>query len=259
MLAPDLLDRRALAWLKPLDVYGRPVTSALRVVGDGVRSIRKKDGTIAVLAAEGFDDYTANFLTPTAPAVGSKHIPLDINSASGEIAARRYDLRLPRDPDPAKADQAQSLFQSVPIEMLPGPGARLTGSACALRVTVRRKSDKNLVENALVRAQSADGQYSARGITDFRGQAVLIFASLPIAFPGAGANLRPDIEAKLAVTVDSSTARFNKPGTGIQNLPAPSFIDPDELGSGSADFSSGTATTIAAGRDVPVTIDWIKP
>jgi hypothetical protein len=259
MLGPDLLDRRALAWLRPVDVYGRPVSSLMRIVGRRVTAIRKKDGTIAVLAADGFDDYTASFLAPTSPAVGSKHIALDIDSASGEVAARRYDLTLPRDPDPAKADKPGSLFQSVAVEMLPGAGARLTGSACALRVTVRRKSDKKLVENALVRAQTEDGQFSARGLTDSRGEAVLIFPSLPIAFPGAGANLRPDIQARVVVTADTGSARFSSPNGSVQGRPEPPFVDPDELGSTAADFSTGTEVTIGAGLNVPLTLDWKQP
>jgi hypothetical protein len=258
MLAPDLLDRRALAWLRPVDVYGRPVTEPMRMVGNGVSAIRKKDGTIALLGAEGFDEYAASFLAPSTPAVGSKLVPLDIQPTSGKVAPRRFDLKLPRNPDPSKAQQANSLFQPVTLEMLPGRGARLTGSACALRVTVRRKSDKKLVENALVRAQSEDEQMSARGVTDSRGEATLIFPSLPIAFPGAGANLRPDIQIRVVVTVDLDTARFNVAGTGFQS-PLPPFVDPDELGSSVADFASGTEVSIAAGRDVPLAIEWSQP
>lgn len=259
MLAPDLLDRRALAWLRPVDVYGRPLTGPLRIVGDGITAIRKKDGTIAVLGANGFDEYTASFLAPTSPAAGSKHVALDIDSTSGEIGARRFDLTLPRDPDPAKADQPDSLFQSVAVQMLPGASARLVGSACALRVTVRRKSDKKFVENALVRAQTEDGAFSARGLTDSRGEATLIFPSLPIAFPGAGANLQPNIQARVVVTADPNSVRFNSPGSTVPERPVPPFIDPDELASTAADFPSGTAVAISAGREVPLALEWTKP
>lgn len=258
MLSPDILDRRALAWLRPVDVYGRAVTLPMQIHGD-VTSVRKTDGSIAILAAAGLDDYTASFLTPSSPAVGSKRVQLDIDPVSREFAPRRFDLRLPRDPDPTKADQAGSIFRSVPIEILPGEGVRLTGSACALRATVRRKSDKKLVENAFVRAQSDDGQFSARGLTDARGEATLVFPSLPIAFPGAGANLRPDIQVQAVVTVNTDSARFNAPDAILRGRRDPAFVDPDELASVAADFASGTQVTISAGRDVPLSLEWTQP
>lgn len=260
MLSPDLLDRRALAWLQLTDVYGRTVDEPVRIRGAGIASVRKRNGTIAITAVEGFEAYSASFLTPSSPAAGSRHVPLDLQPASGEICARRFDLRLPRDPDPAKADKPTSIFQSVVIEMLPGPHSRLVGNACSVRVTVRRKSDKKLVENALVRARSEDEQFTARGVTDARGEATLIFPALPIAFPGAGANLRPEVQAQVVVTVDPAFARFNDPDA----LPAPladnqPLTNPDELGSVDADFSSGAAVGIAAGRELGLAIEWTKP
>jgi len=260
MLSPDLLDRRALAWLRLVDVYGRPVTAPVHTYGEGVTTVRKADGSIAVLSAAGLEDYSASLLAPSSPAVASRRISLDLEPQSAELDARRFELRLPRDPDPAKADRAGSIFRSVEIEMLPSSGARLAGSACALRVTVRRKSDKKLVEHALVRAQSEDGQFSARGLTDPRGEATLIFPALPIAFPGAGANLRTDINARVVVTVDAESVKFNSAQAGPPKARrTPPFVDPDDVGSAAADFASGTQVTITAGREVPVALEWVQP
>lgn len=258
MLSPDLLDRRALARLRPVDTYGRTVDELIRIEGDGVVSVRKSDGTIAITAAEGFESYGASFSTPGSPAVASRTVALGLRPASAELCARRFVLRLPRDTDPAKANQPASVFQSVEVEMLPGPGARLVGSACALRVSVRRKSDKKLIQNALVRARSEDEQFNARGVTDARGEATLIFPSLPIAFPGAGANLRPEVQARLVVTVDPEKARFNEPNQAPPAESAP-LVDPDQLGSIAADFESGAVVAIAAGRELGMAIDWSKP
>src|SRR5262245_60748858 len=151
MRTMDLLDRRALAWLRPVDVYGRTVTAPILIRGDGVTSVRKSDGTIAILTAAGLESYSAGFVAPSTPAVESRKLALDLDPATAEVSARRLELSLPRTPDPTKAAQPASLFRSVDVEMLPGSGARLVGGACALRVTVRRKSDKKLVQNALVR------------------------------------------------------------------------------------------------------------
>lgn len=259
MLSPDLLDRRALALLRPVDVYGHPAGNLL-VRGDGIVSVRKRDGSIAILEAPGFEDYCASLVAPSSPAPGSKAIAMDLEPVTFELSPRRFNLKLPRDPDPANAGDDASLFQPVGIEILPGPGARLSGSACALRVTVVRKSDKKLVENALVRARTDDQQFSARGLTNALGQATLVFPALPVAFPGAGANLLGEIQAHVVVTADPASANFNAPSA----LPGrarstPPFADPDEIGSLAADFASGTAVTIGAGRDVALKVEWTKP
>lgn len=258
--SPDLLDRRALALLRLVDVYGRTIAEPVRIAGDGIRSQRKADGTIAITAAAGFDSYGSAFIAPASPGNESKAVPLDLMPISGELDARRFTLRLPRSPDPATAGDPGSIFQGVVIEMLPGAAARLTGSACALRVTVTRKSDKRVVQNALVRARSEDEQFIARGLTDARGEATLIFPALPIAFPGAGAKLKPGIEARVVVTVDAESARFNDPAAdrlGSESRTA--FADPDDIGSEAPDFANGTAVGIAAGREVGLTIEWTSP
>ena len=260
MLFPDLLDRRALACLRLVDVAGRSVVQQVLVHGEGIATVRKPDRSIAILGASGFEDYCASFLTPSSPAPGSKHLLIDIDPVGAELSPRRFDLQLPRDPDPAKANDPSSLFQAVEIEMLPGRGARLTGSACALRVTVRRKSDSLLIENALVRAQSEDKQFEARGLTDARGEATLIFPSLPLSFAGAGANVSASIPARVVVTIDAASAQFNDEASVSRTArAAPPFVDPDAPGFAATDFSTGTEVAILAGREVPLSLEWAQP
>ena len=82
MLAPDLLDRRALARLVLRDSFGRTVRSPVLVTGEGVRTLVKADGTIAVLDAPGFAAHAAAFAAPPAtPATGSRSIGLAIMPA----------------------------------------------------------------------------------------------------------------------------------------------------------------------------------
>ena len=260
MLSPDLLDRRALAWLRLVDVAGRPVLQRVLVHGDGIASIRKRDGSIAIIGASGFEDYCSSFLVPSSPVPAAKHFPIDIDPVGSELSPRRFDLPLPRDPDPAKAGDPSSLFRAIEIEMLPGRGTRLTGSACVLRVTVRRKSDSMLVQNALVRAQSEDHQFEARGLTDSKGEATLVFPSLPLSFAGAGANVSASIPARAVVSVDPASVQFNdEVSTPRLVRAAPPFVDPDAPGFAAPDFGSGTEVTIGAGRETPLTLEWAQP
>lgn len=260
MRSLDLLDRRALAWLRLVDVAGRPVSQRVLIHGDGISFARKPDRSIAILEASGFEDYCASFVAPSSPAPGSKHLVIDIEPEGAELSPRRFDLSLPRDPDPAKATDPASLFQAVEIEMLPGGGARLTGSACALRVTVRRKSDSALVQNALVRAQTEDQQFEARGLTDTKGEATLIFPSLPLSFAGAGANVGASIPARVVVTVDPASVRFSDEASIPQRVRAsPPFANPDAPGFAAADFGTGTEVIIGAGREAPLELEWAQP
>jgi hypothetical protein len=263
MLSPDLLDRRALALIRLVDVYGRPVEGPVRIVSDGVKTVAKGPGEHAILAAPGFEEHVRTFDAPPAsPAVRSKHILLDLTPVAKHVLPRSFDLRLPRDPDPAHKLQPTSLFQAAEIEMSPSPRASLSGSACALRVTVRRKDDKRLIENALVRAQSDNGLFSARAMTDARGEACLLFPVLPLAFAGGGATVLPDLPGKAIADADPASAFFHAPA----ELPAAAeaaamrtsgHADPDAIAASIApDFAPGSAVRLAAGRQISILIEW---
>jgi|GEM_PF-1269348 len=263
MLAPDLLDRRALALIRLVDVFGRPVDGPVRIESPGVTSVAKGPGEHAILSAPGFEAHVGAFETPPAtPAAGSKAIPLDLTALARRVLPRRFSLLLPRDPDPAHRLQPDSLFQAAAIEMLPSPRALLAGSACAIRVTVRRKDDKKLVEHALVRARSDNGLFTARALTDARGEACLIFPVLPLSFAGGGATVLPDLPGKVVADVDPAVAAFHSPadlGAAAEAAEARTtgHPDPDALtASLSPDFGSGLPLRFAAGRQIPVTIEW---
>ena len=266
MLAPDLLDRRALALISLVDAFGRPVDGPVRIVGDGVRTVAKGNGRFAVLEAAGLDAHTASFAAPPAtPALRSRHVQIDLTPGVGEAAPRRFDLRLPRDPDPDNADDAESLFQPAVIEMLPSTRTRQTGSACLVRVTVVRDDDGRTVENALVRGRSDNGQFTARALTDARGEACLVFPAMPLAFPGAGANVEPDLPGRVIVTVDPDTARFHAPaelGAAVAAAAGRTsgHADPDAFAAAAAGaFAAGAAVRLAAGRQPSLTIEWQEP
>jgi hypothetical protein len=263
MLTPDLLDRRALALIRLIDVYGRPVEGPVRIESAGVRSVAKKDGEFAILAAPGLESHVPAFdAPPPTPALASQHILLDLTPVAARVAPRRFDLALPRDPKPANAAKDTSLFRAAEIEMLPSPRAGLTGSACALRVTVRRKDDKRLVENALVRAQSDNGLFAARALTDARGEACLIFATLPLSFVGAGGKVVSDLAGKAVAHADPASARFHAQadlGAAAEaaSLRTVGHADPDSLASAFPPaFESGAVIRLAAGRQAALTIEW---
>jgi hypothetical protein len=258
MLSPDLLDRRAIALIRLVDPYGRPVDGPVRIEGEGVRTVAKGAGRFALVAAKGMDEYTAAFEEP--PAQAPVALTLDLTPAETGVAPRRFVLALPRDPDPANAQSPTSLFQPAEVAMLPSARIRLTGSACAVRVTVCRKDDGRLVENALVRARSDDLPLEARAVTDHRGEACLLFPSLPLAFAGPAASVRPDMSAKVVVHADPASAHFHEaadPAASAQATRTVGHADPDAIAAAfPADFTSGAAVQLAAGRQLSLSILW---
>jgi hypothetical protein len=256
MLAPDLLDRRALALLRLADVAGRPVLGPVRIEGDGVRAVAKGDGRFAVIEARGFEAYTASF-DPIAPAPATI-VRLDLTPAARDVAPRSFDLPLPRAADP---DATSSLFEPQPVEMLPSALAARSGSACTIRVSVRRGDDSRVIEGALVRARSADGAFAARAVTDARGEACLLFPFLPLSFPGA--TIAAEQEARVVVHVDPDVARFHAlaeagAAAAAAALRISGHPDPDALAAAAPapDFAAGAAAPLSAGRESAVSLDW---
>lgn len=266
MLTPDLLDRRALALLELLDGYGAPVAGPVAIAAKGVRSAPKALGRIAILDAPGFAAYTAAFAAPPAsPAVNSRTLVLDLTPIDPGVLPRRLSLKLPRNPNPAQREQANSLFQPVRVELSPSPRVAATGGACVLRASVRRAGDGAMVENALVRARSADEAHSAWALTDAAGQAALVFPALPVSFTGAGGTPSRTIACSVLVHADPAVARFATDKTLAAARAAAAarrdgHADPDAIAAANApDFATGTTVQIAAGSQPAVSLEWTAP
>ncbi|WP_309751378.1 hypothetical protein [Novosphingobium sp.] len=266
MLAPDLLDRRALAQLALIDPNGQPFEGGVEIANDDLRTVNKTGGRIALLGAPGFAAYTAAFAqVPGAPATGSKSIAIDLNPASRAVMPRRITLKLPRSADPAQADTAESIFRPVIVVFSASPRTAMQPGACILRASVRRASDGAMVENAVVRARSADGKHTAWALTDPAGEAALVFPALPVSFAGAGGTPSPAIACAVVVHADPASARFANPETlaGARAAAAArrtGHVDPDALmAAHPADFAGAQTVSIAASSQPAVTLNWTAP
>jgi len=265
MLSPDLLDRRALALLALVDMFGTPIVSPVTVTAAGVRVLAKREGRIAVLEAPGFAAHASAFAAPPAtPALRSKHIALDLTPIDGTLLPRRHVLRLPRNADPALKSDPLSLFQAEKIVFSAAPPVRMSGNACIVRVSVRR-DDGACIEHALVRARSADSVHTAWALTDAAGEAALVFPALPISFPGGGGTTLAAIGGSVIVTVDPTVARFTDPAElGEARRAAASRTvdhpDPDAIAAANAPvFAAGTSVQLSAGTQPAVALQWTAP
>lgn len=265
MLSPDLLDRRALALIALTDPFGRPLAGPAALAGAGLRTIAKPGGRWAILSAAGLEHHTGQFLeAPASPTAGAVKLALDIRPYDGALAPRRAVVTLPRDSDPAHREQADSVFQPVPIALLPGPTCPVPATSAGVRVTVRKRGDGRRVANALVRVASSNGQFSARAVTDAAGEALVIVPDFPLAFTGSGGSVADGLPAKATAVADAdgavlvadaevAAARARAAGQ------SGGFPDPDALGAAFAVPASGTNVRLSVREIATADVEWRAP
>jgi hypothetical protein len=265
MLTPDLLDRRALALLALIDPLGRPLVAPARLTGDGVRTAAKPGGQWALLAAAGLESHIGAFAAaPATPARGTIKCAIDIRPYGSALAPRRAVVALPRDPDQAHKDQADSLFAALPIALLPTPSCPIPSTAAAVRVTVRKHGDGRRVANALVRVASDNGQYSARSITDAAGEALVIVPSFPLAFTGSGGSVSGALPAKATAVADPGKAALvSDDQVAAARARAAQqdgdYPDPDALAAAFATPANGVVVQLSVRAVATADVEWIAP
>jgi hypothetical protein len=151
------------------------------------------------------------------------------------------------------------------VPLLPGPSALANGLVAALLVNVRRSTDGVAIEGALVRLRPEGGRPQARALTDPAGDALLLVPGVPLASPGPGGTVRPDIAADVDAVIDPNLVRFNT-DSGLDDARAAAaarvsnLIDPDDVETRLAAAATPAMTLrIAAGQTRTATISWAPP
>lgn len=264
MMSPDLLDRRAIALIELIDFAGKPVDAAPQLVGDGLKFFAKGNGRFALLEAPDFADYTAAFIAPpAAPAVDSKTVGVDIIVADQAYMSRRAELKLPRSADPETREVAESLFQPIHLILLPATGAPVPATAAAVRVVVTHKTSKKLVGNALIRVKSTNGKFTATGMTDLSGEAMLIIPYFPISFTTGAASIEGLLAATATVVADPAQVELTDPAELAAKKMArgasPLLADPDKIGAAFPAPAGGIALRLSTRRIASLSMEWAPP
>jgi len=168
--------------------------------------------------------------------MGSVSVTVEVVDPVGEFLPRRVQLRLPRDPDPARADQPDSLFQALAVALFPAPAARIDHDWARLHAHVSVASGE-AAQFALLRVtRTSDNQILARAMSDARGEALIAIPGIPVTpwEEADGPVLGNDLEVRIEAVFDPT----------LTTSP-----DPDELEAGAAGLASvNVVTRIAAGR-----------
>ena len=212
--APELheLERfewRVLAALRPVDATtGATIDTSLRITGDGARIVRNRSGFHVVHEWTRLAAHATQFLQPPAsPAPGSETLQLRIDDPSGRYLPRLATLGLPRNPD---RDAPDSVFAALDIPLYPAPSAALGTNWCALRVSVSAQPSGDVLGGALLRV-IAGGQVLARGLSDWRGEALVAVAGVPVTTWSA------DADAVVATHVDAVLEVCHDPAAGSRS------------------------------------------
>jgi hypothetical protein len=212
--------------LRCVDGNSRRVLAAPIIRAAGEHFVRNRSGDHVLLDRAGLPELAVTVEDPT-----------------GAYLPRRAVIDLPRDPNPANAAAADSLFRPAELALYPAPAAVPASGWAVVRATVVNAATDAVLPGALLRVvRTSDGAVLARGVTEWRGraagEALLAVPGVPaITFgPANGGDDGAVLVSQIAVTIE---AIFDPQAGAL--LPNPDDLETRraELPQGSADAAIG--------------------
>lgn len=210
-MSAETVARRVLGALRPTDaVTGVRILAPLLVTAPGVRVVRNLSGMYVVTGAPGLIGQTETTEAPDWDPADPQPVEFTVADPAGVYLARRFILRLPRDPDPANAAGADSLFRPGELRMFPSPVAPVSPQWAVVRASVPGAQEGTVSAGALIRVVRADdGVLLAAGLADARGEALVAVPGIPVttwAPVQQGNVIATSVDAELEVVWDGAAA-----------------------------------------------------
>jgi hypothetical protein len=252
----ERVEQRVLGALRCVDAPTLvPVEQPFTFEAEGVRLLRNLSGLVVIREWTELAAHAVTFEAPPAePPTGSLSLEITVRDPSGRYLPRRIRLALPRDPRPERAAEPDSLFVPIDIAMYPSTSAPVGANWVELRVTVTEAASGDALGGALLRVVS-EGRVLARGLTDWRGEALVPVAGVPVTTWSTepGAVVVSEIPATLETVFDPASGR-RTPAAAVhagQTPPALPLVDPDAIEAARAGLPQATrAVQLAAGRSL---------
>jgi hypothetical protein len=186
MRMPDLIESRYFGALRCVDrATGAHLSQHLRFSSDDLAFVRNRSNVYVINRASGLADYADAFAAaPAQPATASLNFDVEVTDPLGRYLPRRLRVALPRDADPANSSQASSLFRAIDVELYAAPGAAIAANWSTVRVSIMRDDPAAgmvAVAGGLLRVvRNSDDEVLSSGISDQRGEALVVVPGVPI-------------------------------------------------------------------------------
>lgn len=157
-----------------------------------------------------------------------------VSDPAGGYLARKFSLVLPRDPDPAHADQPTSIFQAVDVALLPSPTAFTSPGWAVIRASVKNTATDAGLSGALVLVtRTSDGKQLAAGMSDSRGESLVRVPGVPVTTFDSGSVTATEIDVNLQAVFDPTLTDVPDPDDlAARKNTLPSVTAPTKLSSG---------------------------
>jgi hypothetical protein len=213
-LPTEILDDRVLGAVRFVDATtGAAILEPLQVAATKARFVRNRSGFYVIVWTLGLQTHLEKFEAPPPPppALGAVKVSVTVSAPSGRYLPRTVVLELPRDANPAHANDDGSLFRAVQVSLFPSPTASIDPGWAVVRASVRSSTNAPL-PGAFLRLRRASQPTTepppplARGLADDRGEALIPVAGVPVTnFQAAdtGPVLSTEIDAVLEAYHDT--------------------------------------------------------
>jgi hypothetical protein len=254
-------ERRVLGALRCVDATtGAALHRPLRVQAPaGARVQRNRSGLLVIHEWLPLAQHTAAFAAaPLDVAVGSLALMLTVSDPQGDYLPRLVRVALPRDADPANADQPGSLFRPLTVPMYPSATGRVGANWACIGVNVFEAGSGDALGGVLLRVVVA-GAVRALGLSDWRGEALVPVAGVPVTTWSTqpGDVIVTQIPAELQAVADPASV-LRTPQSAVQQGRAPSvlpLVDPAAIETARVGLPQASAlVSLAAGRPLHIAL-----
>lgn len=182
----ERVEQRSLGALEFVDATtGARIRRALRLSGavadEAARFVRNPSDLYVLHEWAPLGAHAAAFLQPPAnPPAGSLALTLTVIDPAGEFLPRAVTMRLPRNPAPADQADPASLFNPQRVELMRAAAAPLGANWSRLDVRIAALADDAALGGALVEVRDLADRMLARGLSDWRGEALVPVAGIAV-------------------------------------------------------------------------------
>ncbi|MDO9437346.1 hypothetical protein [Hydrogenophaga sp.] len=258
----ERVERRVLGALCCVDATtGTPLNQALRVGAPaGARIQRNRSGLFVIHDWAPLAHHSSSFLNaPAGPPVGDTPLTVTISDPSGQYLSRLVQVDVPRDPVSASVSPPNSLFRPLMVPMYPSAAARIGPNWAALSLSLRDALDGDALGGVLLRVLNGS-QVVARGLSDWRGEALVPVAGIPVTTWSAepGDVIVTQIEVTVEAFADpASMARTLQVDVSAGRAPLLlPLVDPVAMETARAGLpQASTVVSLAAGRRLHVSLE----